>query len=99
MTVFAPEVVGAVLHHMNDDHTDDNLLIVRAFTSREPDTAVMIDLDHLGGTWRYTIADESSELHLPWSHELGERAEIRREIVTLYRAACTKLGIEPRQHE
>ncbi|HLU63846.1 MAG TPA: DUF2470 domain-containing protein, partial [Protaetiibacter sp.] len=36
MTVFAPEVVEAVLHHMNDDHIDDNLLIVRAFAGRDP---------------------------------------------------------------
>ncbi len=98
MTVFAPEVVEAVLHHMNDDHTDDNLLIVRAFAGRDPETARMIDLDHRGGTWRYTVAGEDAELHLPWSRELSERPELRREIVALYDAACGKLGVEPRPH-
>ncbi len=98
MTVFSPEVVAAVLHHMNDDHVDDNVLIVRAFADRDPESAVMADLDHRGGTWRYSIGGEESELHIPWSRELSERPEIRREVVMLYRAACEKLGIEPRQH-
>jgi hypothetical protein len=98
VTVFASEIVDAVLHHMNDDHTDDNILIVRAFAGREPEAARMIDLDHRGGTWRYTVAGEEAELHLPWSQELSERPQIRREIVALYDAACTKLGIEPRPH-
>lgn len=98
MTSFAPEIVDAVLAHMNDDHRDDNLLIVRAFAGRNPDTAVMIDLDHRGGTWRYVTGDEASELHLPWSRELTERPEIRREIVALYDAACEKLGVSPRPH-
>ena len=99
VTVFSPEVVAAVLHHMNDDHTDDNILIVRAFAGRDPESARMIDLDQRGGTWRYTIDGEDSELHLPWSRELTERPEIRREIVGLYDAACSKLGVEPRPHE
>jgi hypothetical protein len=99
VTVFAPEVVEAVLHHMNDDHTDDNLLIVRAFAGRDPESARMIDLDHRGGTWRYTVAGDDAELHLPWSQELRERPQIRREIVALYDAACGQLGIQPRPHE
>ncbi len=99
MTVFAPEVVEAVLHHMNDDHIDDNLLIVRAVAGRDPECARMVDLDHRGGTWRYTVAGEEAELHLPWSQELSERPQLRREIVALYDAACGKLGVEPRPHD
>lgn len=99
MTVFAPEIVDAVLHHMNDDHGDDSILIVRAFAEREPDSAQMVDLDHLGGVWRYSVDGEEAELRVPWSKELSERPEIRREIVALYDAACAKLGIEPRPHD
>jgi len=98
MAVFPPEVVDAVLSHMNDDHRDDNLLIVRAFADRDASTASMSGLDARGGTWRYTADGEELELHLPWSAELTERAQIRREIVALYDAACGKLGIEPRPH-
>ena len=96
--MFSPEVVAAVLHHMNDDHTDDNLLIVRAFGGVEPDTATMTGLDHLGGTWLYSVGDVEAELNVPWSQQISERPEIRREIVVLYDAACAKLGIEPRPH-
>lgn len=98
VTVFAPEVVDAVLRHMNGDHSDDNLLIVRAFAGREADTAEMIHLDHRGGTWRYIADGRDAELHVPWSRELSERPEIRREVVALYDAACAKLGVEPRPH-
>ena len=100
VTVFSPDIVAAVLHHMNDDHTDDNVLIIRAFAGVEPDSgsATMTTLDHLGGSWSYTVDGTESELTVPWSHEISERPEIRREVVVLYDAACAKLGIEPRPH-
>ncbi|TXK18961.1 DUF2470 domain-containing protein [Homoserinibacter sp. GY 40078] len=98
MSVFSPEVVQAVLSHMNDDHTDDNLLIVRAFAGIEPTTATMVDLDHRGGTWSYTTTGVPGELRIPWSRELSLRPEIRAEIVLLYDEACDRLGVEPRPH-
>jgi len=98
VTAFSPEVVAAVLHHMNDDHIDDNTLIVRAFAGVEPESAAMADLDQLGGTWRYVAGGVAGELRLPWSEELTERPQIRREIVALYDSACARLGVEPRPH-
>jgi hypothetical protein len=98
MATFSPDVVGAVLSHMNDDHHDDNVVIVRAFAGVEPDVAVMTDLDEHGGVWGYTIGDDEHELRIPWSKELTERPEIRREVVEVYGAACVKLGIEPHAH-
>jgi hypothetical protein len=96
---FSPDIVDAVLAHMNEDHRDDNVLIVRAFAARDVDSARMSDLDHRGGTWRYTFEGEEHELHVPWSSgEISERPEIRREIVVLYDAACEQLGVEPRPH-
>jgi hypothetical protein len=100
MAVFSPEVVAAVLHHMNDDHIEDNVLIVSAFSGRDVRDATMHDLDEHGGTWHYVFDGEQHELHIPWpSGQLSERPEIRRDIVTLYDAACGKLGVEPRPHE
>lgn len=99
MTTFSEDIVAAVLHHMNDDHLDDNLLIARAFGSPDAGTSTMTSLDHRGGTWLYGNADGEHELTVPWSGEISERAEIRREIVTLYDASCAKLGIAPRAHE
>jgi len=100
---FAPEIVAAVLHHMNDDHTDDNLLIVRAF-GPEADaaaSATMTGLDELGGEWRYEFDDgRHATARIAWpSGSISERPEIRREVVLLYRAACAQLGVEPRAEE
>lgn len=99
VSVFSPEVVAAVLHHMNDDHSPDNTLIVRAFAGVDPEEATMIGLDHLGGTWRYTVDGTEAEVNVPWSQPISERAEIRREVVVLYDKACATLGVEPRPHD
>jgi len=96
---FPPEIVAAVLHHMNDDHLDDNLLIARAFAEPQATSSVMKSLDGSGGTWAYIGPAGEHELTVPWSAEISERAEIRREIVVLYDAACARLGITPRPHD
>lgn len=98
MPTFPAETVTAVLAHMNDDHRDDNLLIARAFGSADATAATMTSLDHVGGTWVYDAAGRSHDLTVPWTAEISERAEIRREIVVLYDAACARLGITPRPH-
>lgn len=98
MPTFSDDVVAAVLHHMNDDHTDDSLLIVRAFADPAASTATMTTLDHLGGTWAYEVDGQTRTATVPWSKEISERAEIRREVVFLYDDACEKLGVEPREH-
>ncbi|MDJ0333729.1 DUF2470 domain-containing protein [Salinibacterium sp. G-O1] len=95
--VFSDDIVAAVLTHMNSDHPDDNLLIVRAFGAQDATAAVMTTLDHAGGTWVYTAGVERT-LTVPWSRDIAERAEIRREIVRLYELSCEKLGITPRPH-
>lgn len=84
---------------MNDDHLDDNLLIARAFGEPQAISSVMKSLDGSGGTWAYADPAGEHELTVPWSTEISERAEIRREIVLLYDAACARLGITPRPHD
>ena len=98
MPIFDPSVIEAVLAHMNDDHLDDNLLIARAFGHPDAVAATMIGLDETGGFWSYTVGEKTEELTVSWSTTIGERPEIRREIVGLYDAACERLGIEPRPH-
>lgn len=84
---------------MNDDHLDDNLLIARAFGAQDATASTMTTLDHRGGTWSYTTTDGAEhELTVPWTVEISERPEIRREVVKLYDVACERLGIEPRPH-
>ena len=100
---FSPDVVAAVLHHMNDDHLDDNLLIVRAFGGDAGSSAVsatMTTLDGTGGTWQFSDGDGGEHsVDVAWpGAPITERPEIRREVGVLYRAACERLGIAPREH-
>jgi hypothetical protein len=98
--VFSDDIVAAVMHHMNDDHAADNLLIARAFGNHDADTAHMVHLDGLAGYWVYTAGDSPEQaLRVEWSQPISERAEIRREIVVLYDRACAILGVEPRPHD
>lgn len=96
---FSPQVVDAVLAHMNDDHTDDSLLIVRAFALPDATAAVMSGLDAEAGVFTATAEGQPHEVRVPWpAGRITERAEIRREVVALYDAACLRLGVEPRAH-
>lgn len=100
--IFDSDVVSAILRHMNGDHTDDNLLIVRAFATPSDlsiTDAVMTDLDGDGGVWQFKRAGIPEELRVPWpGGSIDERPAVRREVVALYDAACEKLGVEPRPH-
>ncbi|KQR19232.1 hypothetical protein ASF79_16405 [Agreia sp. Leaf335] len=99
MSTFSPDVVTAILNHMNGDHTDDNLLIVRAFANPAATAAVMTGFDGSVATWDATAAGTTSEVRIAWpAGPITERGEVRREVVALYDAACAKLGIEPRPH-
>ena len=52
---FPQTIVDAVLAHMNGDHPDDNVLIVRAFLEPAAEAATMIGLDGSGGEWTWTV--------------------------------------------
>lgn len=97
---FDEETVAAVLRHMNSDHADDNLLIVRAFADAAATGAVMRGFDGDGGDWIYSRPDGSSaETRVAWpGGAISERPEVRREIVALYDASCARLGVTPRPH-
>ena len=99
---FDDAALTGVLRHMNGDHADDNLLIVRAF-SPESDiiAATMIGFDGDGGDWRaQPLTGDEFVVRLPWpGGPITERAEVRREIVAVYDESCRILGIQPRPHE
>ncbi|MFT4220579.1 MAG: DUF2470 domain-containing protein [Microbacterium sp.] len=98
---FDPAVVQAILRHMNDDHPDDSALIVRAFGPRaDVRAAAMTGLDGDGGDWLAHLADGTTRaVRVAWpGGAIHERAAVRREVVALYDAACSRLGVEPRPH-
>lgn len=86
---FAPDVVSAVLAHMNDDHTDDSLAIVRAFGAPGASSAVMSDLDAEAGEWIVTTDGVESRLRIPWPIPVVERTDLRRAVVALHDAATS----------
>ncbi|MFE3454839.1 DUF2470 domain-containing protein [Nonomuraea sp. NPDC059194] len=91
---FTPDVVEAIKRHMNDDHADDGLLIVRALGGRPAaTTATTSDVD--AEAIEFTI-DGGERVRVPWGETLTERPQVRLAVVRLYNEACAELGIEPR---
>lgn len=86
---------------MNGDHEEDNLLIARAFGYPGTTASTMVGVTGEAGIWRVTDAAGEHELVVPWPNApISGRAEIRREVVLVYRAACKTLGVTARQeHE
>ncbi|GAA3669162.1 DUF2470 domain-containing protein [Microbacterium marinilacus] len=97
---FAPDVVAAVLRHMNTDHTADNPLIVRAFAGIDAVSAEMTGFDGDGGEWTAQLPDGAEDaVRISWpGGSIADRAAVRREIVALYDTACERLGVTPRPH-
>ena len=95
---FADDVIAAVTGHMNGDHPEDNLLIVRAFAAPDAVSSRMVGVTGEAGVWLVTDAAGESEVSIPWpGGEIAERPQIRREVVALYKAACEKLGVPARE--
>lgn len=97
---FDADAVIAILSHMNADHTDDNLLIVRAFGAPGAVAARMTGLDGDAGQWQATGPDASVQsVRIPWpGGPITERAAVRKAVVLVYREACARLGVAPRAH-
>jgi len=93
---FDAEVVAAVLHHMNDDHTDDSLVIVRGFAEPQATAATMTGLDVEAGEWSADVDGRAVAVRIPWLGPVAERADIRREVVALYDAGLERLGLPAR---
>ncbi|UBU14189.1 DUF2470 domain-containing protein [Nonomuraea gerenzanensis] len=93
-TPFTADAVEAIKRHMNDDHADDGLIIVRGLGGRpDAQTALTSDVDAEAIT--FTI-DGGERVRVPWGETLTERAQVRKAVVRLYREACEKLGIPAR---
>jgi putative heme iron utilization protein len=92
-----PDVVAAIMRHMNEDHADDSVLICRALGG-EPSAvaATMTGMDADGADFVAQTDGGEIELRIPWSERLTERSQVRAEVVRMYHEACAVLGVEPR---
>ncbi|MBV2362472.1 DUF2470 domain-containing protein [Streptomonospora nanhaiensis] len=95
-TPFTAEVVRAVTAHMNGDHPRETLLICRALGGLpRAESARMVGLDAEGGDYRAVVDGAEVAVRIPWSQPLRERAQVRAEVVRMYREACGLLGVSP----
>ncbi|WP_433300511.1 DUF2470 domain-containing protein [Actinoplanes sp. CA-030573] len=93
---FPPEVVAQVARHMNDDHADDNVLIVRGLGGIPSATAArMSGLDRDAMEFAAVVDGIEVPVRVPFSERLTDRGQVRSEAVRMYREACAALGVTP----
>ena len=94
---FPPEVVAQIAHHMNGDHADDNVLIVRALGGVPAATAArMSGMDPEAMEFAAVVNGIEVPVRIPFRERLTERRQVRAEAVRMYQEACAALGVEPR---
>lgn len=91
------DVVTAILEHMNADHNNDNVTIVRANGAPEAETAEMTGFDQHAGYWTALTPSGSQAITVPWPSTLTDRASVRMGIVAVYDAALETLGLPARE--
>jgi hypothetical protein len=94
---FDPNVLTAVMAHMNGHHRDDCRLIARAFGDLpEVDDAVLTDLRRDGAVFTTVTPDGARDVLVPWARPMVQRSDHRDEMARMYRDACHTLGLQPR---
>jgi putative heme iron utilization protein len=97
MNPFPPEVVAQIATHINGDHADDLVLIVRALGGMPQATAArMSGLDADAMEFAAAVDGIEVPVRIPFSERLSERGQVRVETVRMYREACATLGVDPR---
>ena len=97
MDPFPPEVVAQIARHMNDDHAEDNVLIVRGLGGAAKATSArMSGMDADGMEFAAAVNGVEVPVLIPFRERLTERHQVRAEAVRMYQEACAVLGVEPR---
>ena len=88
---FAPHVVDAVLQHMNEDHAEDCLLIVRMLGGVPDAVAVALTaIDPVGAIYAVGRPQgDAIQVVIPWYSQIAERTAFRTEFARMYREAAT----------
>jgi putative heme iron utilization protein len=94
---FPPDAVAQIAAHMNGDHADDNVLIVRALGGMPDATAArMSGLDADAMEFAAVVDGIEVPVRIPFAERLTERSQVRSEAARMYREACAALGLTPR---
>ena len=89
MTAFPDDVVAAVCRHMDDDHADDALLIVRRLGGRPDATSARTtSVDGLGIDFLARTPEGELPVRVPFAEPARERADLRLAVVALHRRAA-----------
>jgi hypothetical protein len=90
---FAPESERYMMHHMNVDHADSNLMYVKVYGSLWGATAArMVALDKVGMDFEVTVPAGLQRLRIPFDHRLQDEADAQRTLVAMSRHAQTVLS-------
>jgi len=93
---FNEEIIAAVATHMNRDHAEDSLLIVKALGNRPDATsAEVVALDGTTIDFKAVVDGAEEIVRVPWNTAVTERSQIRIEVTRMYHDACAALGVEP----
>lgn len=91
--VWDAETVQAVMRHMNEDHAQDCLLLVRRLGNRPDATdARLTGMDRAGLLFAVTQDEQAIQVRVGWLVEPLDRADIRTQVVALHAQAS---GGEP----
>ncbi|MEU6019969.1 DUF2470 domain-containing protein [Micromonospora sp. NPDC048871] len=92
-----PEVVVAVLRHMNTDHADDCRVICQGLGGQPTATAAtMSGMDAEAMEFLAVVDGVEVPVRIPFADRIVERRQIRAEAARMYREACAALGRTPR---
>jgi putative heme iron utilization protein len=93
---FPPEAIEQIARHMNDDHADDNALIVRSLGGIPTATAARVTgLDADAMEFAAVVDGIEVPVRIPFAERLTTRGQVRAEAVRMYREACEALGVTP----
>ncbi|MGX6602920.1 DUF2470 domain-containing protein [Micromonosporaceae bacterium Da 78-11] len=94
---FPPEAVEQIARHMNEDHAEDNVLIVQGLGGIGSATRARVSgLDVDAMEFAAVVDGIEVPVRIPFGERLTERRQVRAETVRMYHEACAALGVEPR---
>ncbi|RIQ13718.1 DUF2470 domain-containing protein [Jiangella rhizosphaerae] len=78
---------------MNEDHTEDSLMIVRTLgDTPEATAAELFHVDATGVDFKVTVGDDERAVRVPFSRPLTERGDIRQELTRMSAEAAAALS-------